>query len=262
MSTTISGMRTQAAAQTFEHLSSGSRLNRAGEDAAGQGVADALTTRASSERLALRNINDGISVVHVADGALEGVADTLSRMRELAVQASSGTLAAAGRDAIQSEYEQLAGELDRVAETTEFNGVELADGSTPSLDVQVGPDEGDTVSLTLPDTSASALGVDTASLDFTSAAGARSAIDAIDAAIDQVSAERSELGASESRLSSALGVMTTEEESLTAASSRIQDTDYAEAALSLAQEQIMQNVDIAVQAQSNLSRASMIQLLG
>jgi len=262
MSTAISGMRTQAAAQTFEHISSGSKLKRAGDDPAGQAVADTLTTRASSERQALRNINDGISLAHVAGGALDGASNALSRMRELAVQASSGTLAVAGREAIQSEYEQLAGELDRVADATEFNGVELADGSQPSLDVQVGPDAGASVSITLPDIRATALGVDTASLDFTSAAGAQSAIGAIDAAIEQVNAASSELGASENRLGSALDSMTTEHESLTAASSRIQDTDFAEAAVNMAQEQIMQNVDIAVQAQANGSRASMMQLLG
>lgn len=262
MSATISSMRTQAAAQTFEHLSSGSRLNRAGDDPAGQGVADALTSRATSERQALRNINDGISVVQVAGGALDGASDMLSRMRELAVQASSGTLAAAGRDAIQSEYEQLADELDRVADTTEFNGVQLADGSQPSLDVQVGPDAGDAVSLDLPDVSAAGLGVDTASLDYSSAAGAQAAIGAIDAAIEMVSAASSELGASENRLGSALDVMTTEQESLTAASSRIQDTDFADAVATLASQQIMQDVDIALQAQANMSRASMMQLLG
>jgi len=209
----------------------------------------------------MRNINDGISVTQVASGALDGAADMLSRMRELAVQASSGTLAAAGRDAIQTEYEQLAEELDRTADSTEFNGLQLADGSQPSIDVQVGPDEGDVVSLTLPDVSATALGVDTASLDFSTAEGAQAAIGAIDAALDQVSAAGSELGASENRLGSALDVMTTEAESLTAAASRIEDTDVAEAALGLAQQQIMQDVDIAMQSQANMSRASMMQLL-
>ncbi len=261
MSFTISPTRTQATSQTFEQLSTGNRINRAADDPAGLAVADTLTTRATSEAQAVRNINDGISVSQVTEGALDSVSDMLSRMRELAVQASSGTLASNGRDAIQAEYEQLAAEVDRVADSTEFNGTDLTDGSQPSLDVQVGADAGDTVSLALPDIGATALGVDTASLDFSTASGAQDAIGSIDAALEQVGAARSELGAGENRLTSSLDVMLSEQESLQAASSRIQDADYGELAVALAQQQMAQDVDIAMQAHANMSRASMMQLL-
>jgi flagellin len=261
MSISIQGSSNPALVQTFEQLSTGNRINKAADDPAGLAVAAALDSAVASEGQALRNINDGFSVAQVADGALESTADILMRMRELAVQASSETLAANGRDAIQTEYEQLAAQVDQVAESTEFSGVALTDGSRAELALQVGPDAGDSVSLTLPDLQAATLGVDTASLDLSTASGAQSAIDAIDGALDQVGSARSELGASQNRLSSSLDTMIADTESLSAASSRIQDTDYGEAITEQAQQLIMQDVNIAVQAQANLSRASMMSLL-
>jgi flagellin len=159
---------------SYGRISSGLRIAKAADDAAGLGVAESLNSLAASGRVAMRNTNDGISVIQTAEGAMDSVGDIISRMRELAVQSSSETLADDERAYIQDEFEQLSSEVDRIASSTNFNGTALADGTTTQLDVQVGVmnTANDRVTITLSDLTSSTLGIDTAAVDLSSASGA------------------------------------------------------------------------------------------
>ena len=198
-------------AGTFSRLSSGLRISKAADDAAGLGVAENLDTIARSARVAMRNANDGISVIATAEGATNEVGNILKRMRELAVQSSSETLADDERAYVQDEFEQLSSEVDRIANSTEFNGTALTDGSTTSMAVQIGVNgtSSDQVSISLGDLRATALGVDTASLDLSTATGAQAALADLDTALDTVSAQRGSFGAVQNRLGSALSNLET-----------------------------------------------------
>jgi flagellin len=248
---------------TLERVSSGMRVNRAADDAAGLGVATNLRTHISSTRQAMRNANDGISVVQTAEGAAGSVIDILDRMRELAVQSSSETLADDERAYIQDEFTQLTAEVDRIANVTEFNGVQLADGSTATLDVQVGiQNNADSrITITLGDLSAATLGVDALSVDMSTSAGGQSAIDAIDTALDTVNAYRSDLGAVQNRIDNALTNAATYVENLSAAEGAIMDADYAFETAEMTKQQIMQQSGIASMAQAKGIAQSVTSLL-
>ncbi len=247
----------------YERISSGLRISRAADDAAGLGVAETLGAQAASGRVAMRNTNDGISVIQTAEGAMDSVGDILSRMRELAVQSSSETLADDERAYIQDEFEQLSAEVDRVASGSEFNGTALCDGTTTQMDVQVGITNtaADRITITLSDLSASTLGVDTGAVDLSSATGAQSAIDVFDTAIDSVSGYRSELGAAQNRLDSALGNMETYVENLESAESSIRDADFAYETAQLAKNQILSQAGVSVLAQAQSMNQGVLSLL-
>lgn len=250
-------------AKTFERLSSGLRISSASDDAAGLGVAENLKVAAMSARIAVRNIGDGISMIAVAEGSSAEVGSILGRMRELAVQSASETLGDDERQYIQDEYEQLAAEVDRIAAVTEFNGMALTDGSTATVGVQagIGATANDTIDITLGDLTATTLGVDTGSLDLSTSAGAQAALDVIDSAVGSVSAYRSQLGASENRLSSALNNLEVFVENTKAAESAIRDADFGEESAEMAKQQILQQAGVAVLAQAKNLPESVIQLL-
>ena len=216
-----------ALSQTLARVSSGMRITRAADDAAGAAVAQNLSTQARSGRQAMRNANDGISVIQTAEAATKEVLSILDRVRELAVQSSSDTLAATERDYIQTETSALLSEIDRIADSSEFNGISLSNGSTASLVVQVGVDgtTNSQISITLGDLNGSALGVD--ALNLSTASASRSAISTIDDAIDSVNGIRATYGATQNRLGSAINNMSSYVEALSSASSQIQDADYA-----------------------------------
>ncbi len=249
--------------KSFQRISSGLRISHAADDAAGLGVAENLKVAFSSSKMAQRNIGDGISMIAVAEGASSEVTNILGRIRELAVQSASETLGTNERQYIQDEYTALASEIDRIANVTEFNGMNLTDGSTGTVGVQVGINNttDDQVDITLGDLTATTLGVDTGAIDLSTAAGAASALSLVDTAISTVSSYRSDLGAAENRLNSALNNLEIFAENTKAAESQIRDADFGEETANLSKWQIMQQAGVAVLAQAKNLNQSVTQLL-
>ena len=248
---------------SFERISSGLRINRAADDAAGLGVAENLDAVERSTRQAIRNTNDGISLVQTAEGATAEVSNILKRMRELAVQSSSETLASTERQYIQDEYTELAAEVDRIATVTEFNGVPLTDGSDTQLQIQVGAQSSSAnrITITMGDLRSTVLGIDTGSIDLSSATGAQTAIDTFDTALDAVNGYRSDYGSSQNRMDSALTNLETYAESLAAAESQIRDADFAFETAEMAKFQIIQQAGLAVLAQANQISSGALSLI-
>ena len=249
--------------KSFQRISSGLRIATAADDAAGLGVAENLKASYDSSKVAGRNIGDGISMVAVAEGASAEVTSILGRIRELAVQSASETLGSTERNYIQDEFQEITQEIDRIANVTAFNGMSLTDGTLPSLQVQVGVGNttNDQVTITLGDLRASTLAIDTGSISLASAAGASTALTAIDAAISTVSQYRSHLGAAENRLNSALNNLEVFGENTKAAESAIRDADFGEETANLSKWQIMQQAGVAVLAQAKNINQSVSQLL-
>ena len=246
---------------TLGRISSGMRINSAADDAAGLGVATQLTTQADSMEQAMRNANDGISIIQTAEGATNEVTNILNRMRELAVQSSSETLADGERVYINEEFDQLNQEIGRIAEVTEFNGVALANNTTTSIQVQVGIDNAASsqIQISLGDLRNTILGV--GALDLSSSTGAQAAITAIDTAIDTVSSQRSTLGSVQNRLDSSLNSSTNYLESMRAAESQIMDADFAKESTEMSKFQIMQQAGVASLAQAKNINQAVLSLL-
>jgi len=249
---------------TLARVSSGLRVTKAADDAAGSAVAMNLKTSARSGRQAMRNSNDGISVIQTAEAATKEVLNILDRMRELSVQSASDTLEDGERAYIDAEFDQLRNEVDRIASSTEFNDVKLADGSTTALTVQVGIDNATSsrVSISLGDISVSGVGMTGTAIDLSKASSARSAIDTIDTAMDSVNKIRSDYGAVQNRLDSSIRNMSTYVESLTAAASQIMDADYAHETAEMTRLQVMQQAGVAALSQAKGINQSVISLLG
>lgn len=254
---------TRSLSRNFERISSGLRISRASDDAAGLGVAENLRASSQSAMVAMRNINDGISIIAVAEGAAGEVADILVRMRELAVQSASETLDDDQRDYIQTEFVALSQEIGRISEVTEFNGNQLSNGTITALDVQAGVNNtsNDRVTITLGDITATTLGVDTGSIGLDTSANALTALDAIDAAIDLVSGYRANFGAIENRLGSALNNLETYSENTQAAESRIRDADFGYETAQLSQNQILQQAGTSILQQTKNINQSVTDLL-
>jgi len=248
---------------TLGRISSGLRVNKAADDAAGAAVAQNLSTLARSGRQAIRNANDGVSVIQTAEAASKEVLSILDRMRELAVQSSSETLDDDERSYIDSEFDDLSAEVERIAQSNEFNDIALSDGTNTTLTVQVGVTNGteSQVDITLGDLTSSNLGVNTAAIDLSTASTAQSAIDEIDSAIDSVNSIHADYGSVQNRLDSAMSNMTTYVESLTAASSQIMDADYAHETAEMTRLQVMQQAGVASLAQAKSMNQSVISLL-
>ena len=249
---------------TFSRISSGLRINKAGDDAAGLAVAENLAAEQQSLRQAARNTNDGISVIQTAEGATNEVADILKRMRELAVQSSSETLANSERAYIQNEYGQLADEVDRIAAITNFNGVELSNGDKASLSVQVGifNTSEDRISISLGDLRSTSLGVDSANMSMSSAASAQAALTTLDASIDSINKIRSDFGSVQNRLESSLNNLHSYTENLAGAESRIRDADFAYETAQMSKYQTMQQAGIAILGQANGLTQGALRLIG
>jgi flagellin len=248
---------------TLAKISSGLRVTKAADDAAGSAVASNLNTVARSGKQAMRNANDGISIIQTAESATVEVLNILDRMRELSVQSASETLDNGERGYINDEFEQLSDEIERIAQATEFNDLQLADGTNTSLSVQVGVTSGteSQLSITLGDLTVSTLGVDTTSVDLTTATTAQTEIDSIDAAIDSVNSVRADYGAVQNRIDSSIANMTSYVESLTSAKSQIMDTDYAAETAEMTRLQVMQQAGVAALAQARTINQSVVSLL-
>ena len=244
----------------LQKLSSGSRISQASDDAAGLGISERLKAQTRSLSQASRNTNDGISLIQVAEGAMNEQSGILSRLRELAVQSANGTLGTQERGYIQAEADELVGEIDRISSVTEFNGINMIDAAATSIDMQVGINNGDTITLGFGPTDTATLGVD--ALDYSSAAGASAAIDAIDTAIDSLSSQRATVGAASNRMQVTLTNLSSAHENLSAANSRIRDVDVAEETASMTRNQILSQAGVAVLAQANQLPSAALSLLG
>jgi flagellin len=248
---------------SFERISSGLRVTQAADDAAGLGVAENLDATERSARQAARNTNDGISVIQTAEGATAEVSSIVKRMRELAVQSASETLATTERQYIQDEYEALSSEVERIAQVTEFNGIQLTDGSLTTLGVQVGVDNttSDQISITLGQLTATALGVDTAAMDLSTTTGANTAIGDLDTALDTLNGYRSDYGSTQNRLDSALNNLEVYSENLSSAQSQIRDADFAYETAEMAKYQVMQQAGVSILAQANQITSGVMNLI-
>lgn len=250
--------------RVFGRISSGHRINRAADDAAGMAVAENLDAAQMSLYQARRNVNDAISVLATAEGATAEVGNMLKRMRALATQSASDTLATTERAFVQEEFRLLGEEIDRIANATNFNGVPLTNATTGALEVQVGIDNNaaDRITLTLGDLRSATLGIDAASVDVSTAANARTALGIVDTAMTNLSTYRSNFGAIQNRLESAGTNLEIYTENLTAAESAIRDADFAKESADMVKLQIMQQAGTAVLAQANSINQGAVQLLG
>ena len=253
----------RALTRSFARISSGLRISKAADDAAGLGVAENLKVAASAAKVCQRNVVDGISMIAVAEGATTEVAALLGRMRDLAIQGASETLGTNERQYLNDEFEALSAEVDRIAAVTEFNGQKLTDGVTTSIGVQVGihATANDQETFNLGDLGATTLGIDIATIDMTTSSGCSTALDLFDVAITMVSGYRSEYGAAENRLNSALNNLETFSESTKTAESQIRDADFAFETAEMSRNQIMQQAGTAILAQAKGINQGALQLL-
>jgi flagellin len=252
-----------ALSQTLARVSSGMRITRAADDAAGSAVAANLSTLARSGKQAIRNANDGVSVIQTAEAAANEVSSILDRMRELAVQASSETLHDDERAYLNTEAQALSDEVERIANSNSFNGISLS-AAAGTLDVQVGVDASSNsrVTITLGDLSTDNLSVETTDIVLTAASTAQTAITTIDAAIDSVNSIRASYGSVHNRLESSVNNMSSYVEALSAAASQIQDADYAHETAEMTRLQVMQQAGVAALGQARSINTSVIGLLG
>ena len=254
-------------AKQAEHLSSGLRINRASDDAAGLAVSEKLKNQVRGLNQAQRNAQQSVSLIQTAEGALTETHSLLARMRELAVQSSNDTLTASDRANLNAEFTQLQAEVDRIATATQFNTALLLNGSgaATALTFQIGANNGDTLALTIAGTQASTLNV-----AFNSANGmagvayqssASAVISILDTAVDVVSGDRAKLGAVQNRLESTIRSLAVASENTSAANSRIADADIAQSMSEMVRSQILQQAGISVLAQANQAPSLVLQLL-
>jgi len=246
-------------------LSTGQKINSAADDASGLAITNRMTSQINGLGAAIKNANDGISMIQTAEGALDEVTDMLQRMRELAVQAASGTMSAADNDYVDLEFEALKAEIERVAQNTEWNGTAILDdtvGTTGSVAFQVGVDATQTITVDFGDlTAATGTGSGFAAADLDTNALASTAIGLLDTAIEAISNQRATFGAAANRLEHAVDNLTNVKVNAEASRSRILDTDYAESTAELARTQIIQQAGTAMLAQANQLPQTVLALL-
>lgn len=247
---------------SFERLSSGFRINRAADDAAGMQVSDRMTSQIEGLNQAVRNANDGISVVQTAEGAMQEITSSLQRIRQLAVQSQNGINTSADRTALQKEVSALKTEISRIGTTTQFAGVDLLDGSYSSSFL-VGANGGQTIAIGLTQSGGyGASGLSIGSLTIATETGAQSALTSIDNAISTIGAVRADLGALQNRFQSTIRNLSNISENVSAARSQIRDTDFAQETASLTRNQIVQQASLSVLSQANQRPQSALSLLG
>jgi flagellin len=249
--------------KAMERLSSGLRINRAADDAAGLAVSEVMRSQIRGMSVASRNAQDGVSLVQVADGALGNVGDMLQRVRDLAVQASNGTLTDAQRTNLDKEVQQVLTEIGKTGTDTEFNGIKILAGSVATaasaVTLQVGANGNQTIGFTIATVSTSDLGI--SGIAVSTAASASAAIASLDAAISTVTTSRATLGAIQNRLEHTINRLGLTSENLQAAESRIRDADMAQEMISFTKQQILQQSGTAMLAQANQAPQSVLSLL-
>ena len=247
----------------FRRLATGLRISTAADDAAGLAISERLRSQVRSLDQAKRNANDGISLVQTAEGSLNEVSSILVRLRELAIQSSNGTVSNQDKDTLDQEFQDLVSEVNRIGQSTEFNGIKLLDGSSSSVSFQVGFGTSasvDQISVSLSAALSTSLSLNT--LDIGSGGSSSIAITQIDSAINTVSSLRGTLGATQNRLNSSISNLGIQVENLSAAESRIRDVDVAFETAQLTRNSILQQASISVLAQSNAQPQSALALIG
>lgn len=250
--------------KSFAQLSSGSRITKSADDAAGLSISENLKSTIRGYQQASRNANDGISLVQTTEGGLGEISNILTRLRELGVQASSDTIGDEERGFINKEVQQLKAETDRIAKTARFGAVKLLDGTGGVYDFQVDINntDNDRISFDSGQQNATLAALNLESLDFGTKEGARSSLDTVDAAQKNVSGQRANLGALQSRLISTTDSIGISVENFSAANSRIRDTDIAQSSAELARNSILQTASVATLAQANSVPTQALKLIG
>ncbi len=270
-----------AMTKSLEKLSSGYRVNRAADDAAGLAVSEKMRSQIRGLNMAARNAQDGVSLIQTAEGGAQKIQDMLQRMRELAVQAASDTLDDNDRALLQKEFQELISEVDRTANSTTFNEIALLNGDKSAIRIHIGPgyevqvttndggttdpaddtvvDGKDAITLNMRELTTSALGISTAKID--SQTEAVNAIQSLDTALGIVNETRATFGAYQNRLEAAIETLRIQAENLTAAESRIRDVDMALEMANFTKYQILQQASTAMLAQANMSTQSILSLL-
>jgi flagellin len=259
------GKVNRESAESFAKLSSGSRITKSADDAAGLAISEKLKSEIRSSQQANRNANDAISMVQVAEGGLNETSNILTRMRELSIQSASDTVGDSERGMANLEYQQLKSEMERISQVTEFNGKKLLNGEGDKYEFQVGT-KGDEFENRIGFESSQlnagneSLGV--GSIEIASKEGAQSSLANIDSAIEKVSGQRAVLGSLQNRLVSTSNNLSTYTENMSAANSRIRDVDYAEETAKQARNQIITSAGTSVLAQANMSGQNALKLIG
>jgi flagellin len=259
------GVTNDAQAKTLGKLSSGTRITRSADDAAGLAISEKLKAQIRGQSQAERNANDGISMIQTAEGGLNEVGNILIRMRELSVQAASDTVGDTERSFTDLEYQNLKQEIERISQVTEFNGKKLLNGEGDTYDFQIGINNDDFQDRIKFDTQMLNSGVESlgvSELGVTSKDDAQSALASLDSAIEKVSGQRAELGAKQNRLTSTVQNLQVSNENLSAANSRIRDTDYAAETAKNAKLNILNAAGTSVLAQSNSQGQNALKLIG
>jgi flagellin len=256
---------TKSQQKTFAQLSSGQRINNSADDAAGLAISEKLKATIKSQQQAERNTNDGISMIQVAEGALGEVSNTLIRLRELSIQAASDTIGEVERGYTNLEYQQLKQEVQRISETTAFNGNNLLDGQGEKLDFQIGIKNNDFQDRISYDTSMVNAGLDAleiSDISLETKESSQESLTNLDSAIQNISGQRAELGALQNRLVTTSQNLQTSVENFSAANSRIRDVDYAEATATNAKNNILSSAGTSVLSQANSAGNAALRLIG
>jgi flagellin len=250
--------------KAMERLSSGSRINRAGDDAAGLAISENLKAQIRGYNMAMRNSEDGISLVQVAEGGLNETSNILSRLRELGIQAASDTIGPAERGFLDVEYQSLLNEIERVSQATEFNNTKLLNGTTPAMDLQVGirniPGV-DRITFDASKSNATVMALGLAELNVKDKLQAQSSLQQIDQAIQKVAAVRADYGALQNRLQATINNLGVSVENLSSANSRVRDADMAVETAEMTRNNIMLQAGISVLGQANTSNQMALKLL-
>ena len=242
--------------KSIEKLSSGQRINRAGDDAAGLAISSKMRAQISSLEVAKRNVQDGISLVQTAEGAMDEVHAMLTRLRELTVQAANGIYTDGDKANIKLEGDQLLEQIEAIATTANFNGVNLLDGNGgDDITIQSGINEGDTITIEPVNVTLAEIGIDT--LDVTDPAS----LELLDEAINSVSADRARLGAAQNRMEHTMNNITAMHENLTASESRIRDVDMATEMAEYSKQQALLQAGVSIAAQANQKTSMIMNLL-
>ena len=259
--TTYGAMTKANLDKSMEKLSTGLRINRAADDVAGMAIANQLRSQSHGLLQANRNINDAVGLVQIADGAMDEYQKILVTARDKALQATSDTNSQAARDALEEDVKQLLEQADEIAKTTQFNGINLLDGSFTNKAFQVGSEAGQTITMSIANADITAQGIDDASIDLTSQAGANTAIGLLDAAIVGIDKIRSGIGSTQSALESRLRVNSQTQVNVQSAESQIRDVDYAVESSNFDRLSIISQAGNFALAQANTMQESVLRLL-
>ena len=261
---------TESIGKSLEKLSTGFRINKAADDAAGLTISESLKSQARGAQTAANNAQTGINLLQTAEGDLSIIQDNLQRIRDLAVQAANGTNGSAERTAIQAEVQERVNEINRISDSSSFNNIRLLDGTASGLSLQIGPNANpslNSISITggttnpLADVDASALGISGVSAAFASGTAAASYIASLDTAISSVSSRRSTIGSLQNRLESAISSLNIQYENMSASEYRIRDVDVADEAATLTKNQILQQASATLLAQANQAPSIALSLI-